>query len=96
MFYKCTITCDFQVGLINYSNKAKLEIKLNDYTTKAQLDAAIASVPYKDGNTNTSGAIWRLENELFSFANGDRSAVPNIALVSENKYTYFLFGAGDN
>ena len=41
----------------------------------------IGRISYDDGNTNTSGGLFKMNEEVFITANGDRQNVDNIAIV---------------
>ena len=41
----------------------------------------IGRISYDDGNTNTSGGLFKMNEEVFVAANGDRQNVDNIAIV---------------
>lgn len=71
---------NYQFSLINYGDKAKLNFTFNQYLTNALVDKAIAEVPWKNQQTNTSGALWRTLEGYLS-ANGARGDAPNIVLL---------------
>ena len=55
---------------------------LNAYTTKAEVQNAVAFVnDVTILGTNTAAAIERMRQDVFSAANGDRNSVDNIAIV---------------
>jgi hypothetical protein len=54
---------------------------LNTYTTKDELVAAVDSITYVGGNTNTSGGLRAMHYEQFIQSRGDRIDIPNIAFV---------------
>ena len=70
-----------QVGLINYGNRAKVEFQLDEYYSRSELKYAVASVPWKDQKTNTSGALWKMSYDVFTHEHGDREDAANIALL---------------
>ena len=62
-------------------NKATLNFYLCNFTDVASLATAIRNIPYKDGNTNTTGGMRLMRQEIFNRANCDRSDVPNVAVL---------------
>ncbi|ELU06076.1 hypothetical protein CAPTEDRAFT_79789, partial [Capitella teleta] len=61
-----------QIGVISYGTKATVHLDLDDYTTQNRLYSAIDDIPWKDQETNTSGAIRTMRTILFTEARGDR------------------------
>lgn len=70
-----------RVGVVVYGNKAKPVFHLNKYSDKKLLGDAILGIRYLDQNTNTSGGIRVMHQDMFTAANGDRPNAPNIAIV---------------
>ncbi|CAD5114775.1 DgyrCDS3819 [Dimorphilus gyrociliatus] len=70
-----------RVGVVVYGNKAKPVFHLNEYSDKKLLGNAILGIKYLDQNTNTSGGIRVMHEQMFTTANGDRPNAPNIAVV---------------
>jgi len=62
-------------------NEATLNFYLCNFTDVASLAAAIRNIPYKDGNTNTTGGMRLMRQEIFNRANCDRPRVPNVAVL---------------
>lgn len=61
-----------QVSLVQYSDDAKTEFKLNTYHDKGIVISALKSVRYRGGNTKTGTQLkktnhhqWQKEDELF-------------------------------
>ena len=70
-----------RVGLIWYGNKADVAFYLDTYGNRREVLRKIEEIPWKDQETNTSGAIRLMRTELFTPARGDRPEVPNIGVV---------------
>lgn len=70
-----------RVGLITYSTEDHVMFQMNSYRTKADVYDAIDNVPYNFGSTNTADALQTMREEMFTFGNGDRPNVDNIAIV---------------
>ena len=66
---------------MRFSNKGETVFMLNKYEDKKSMTDAINNIPYVDGKTNTADGIRIMHKELFTFKNGDRSDVQNIAIV---------------
>lgn len=71
----------YQISVINFGDKAKLNFTFNQYPTNALVDRAIAEVPWKDQQTNTSGALWRAIDWAYNITSGDRRDAPNIVML---------------
>ena len=68
-----------RVGVISYSNSPSLVIPLGFYDTYSELAAAIRSIPYSEGMTNTASALDLLPT---AFATARVSeGVPRVAAV---------------
>lgn len=75
-----------RIGLITYSASPKLEFGLNSYQTTEELVEAVDNVRQRYGNTNTAAALRGLRELGFVEENGDRSDVPNVAvLITDGK-----------
>jgi len=70
-----------RVGFLTYGNRAHIIFNLNNYTDPAQMKTAVSAAKFLDENTNTSGGISTAVNVMFTEANGDRPAAPNIMVV---------------
>ena len=64
-----------------YSEFAQDEFYLNTHNTKTAVQEAIKNVVYMGSFTNTSGGLRHMKDIQFTSARGDRSNVPNIAIV---------------
>ena len=67
--------------LLHQGNAATLNFYLNNFTDVASLQNAIRNIRYLGGWTNTTGALRLMRTEIFNHANGDRSNVPNVAIL---------------
>lgn len=70
-----------QVSVISFGNRATIAFYLNEYTNKQDIFAAIDEIPWKDQETNTSGGIRTMHEQIFIPERGDRRGVPNIGIV---------------
>jgi len=62
-------------------NDAIVNFYLNTFKTAAQVTSNISNFVYMGGNTNTTGGLRVMRTEVFTAANGDRPAVPNICIL---------------
>ncbi|KAL8562983.1 hypothetical protein ACOMHN_004675 [Nucella lapillus] len=70
-----------RVGVVKYASSVYTELHLNDHFNKASVKSAISSIYYTSGGTYTHKALEQVRTSMFTSANGDRSAIPNIAIV---------------
>ncbi|KAF7655536.1 hypothetical protein LDENG_00054530 [Lucifuga dentata] len=70
-----------RVGVVQYSNDARTEFKLNEHLTRAALLRAITNLPYKGGNTMTGNALDYLLKNSFTEAAGSRTGFPKVAII---------------
>jgi len=69
------------VSNIAAGNKATLNFYLNNFTDEQSLTNAVRSIRYLSGNTNTTGGLRLMRTEIFSVEHGDRSWVPDVAVL---------------
>jgi len=62
-------------------NEATLNFYLTNFTDERSLVNAVRRIPYKGGNTNTTGGLRLMRREIFNRANGDRRDVSNVAVL---------------
>ena len=62
-------------------NEATLNFYLTNYTDVTSVTNAVRNIAYVGGNTNTTGGLRLMRTEIFNPANGDRSDVPNVAIL---------------
>jgi len=67
--------------LMCLGNRATLNFYLTNYTDTQTLVSAVRNIRYIGGNTNTTGGLRLMRTEIFNTANGDRSDVPNVAIL---------------
>lgn len=67
--------------LLRQGNEATLNFYLTNFTDVRSLTTAIRNIQYLGGNTNTTGGLRLMRTEVFNGANGDRSDVPNVAIL---------------
>uniref|UniRef100_A0A674MXT1 Collagen alpha-1(XII) chain n=1 Tax=Takifugu rubripes TaxID=31033 RepID=A0A674MXT1_TAKRU len=70
-----------QVSLVQYSDDAKTEFKLNTYYNKGVVISALKSVRYRGGNTKTGIALKHVYEKVFTSDNGMRRNVPKVLVV---------------
>ncbi|XP_067901672.1 collagen alpha-1(XII) chain-like isoform X2 [Heterodontus francisci] len=70
-----------QISLVQFSDDAKAEFKLNTYSDKVKVLAALQMIPYKGGNTKTGRALKFLRDNVFIYPNGMRKTVPKVLVV---------------
>ena len=62
-------------------NEATLNFYLTNFTDVSSIRNAVRNIRYLGGNTNTTGGLRLMRTEIFNAANGDRSDVPNVAIL---------------
>jgi len=70
-----------RVGLVTYSSNVGTSINLSTFSSASRLQAAIASLRYSGGLTNTAAALAYVRTRMLTSAAGDRSNVPNVVVV---------------
>ena len=70
-----------RIGIVSFSNSARLEFSLNQYDTKEQIKDAVRRIPYYDAWTNTAAALTVARTDCFRPLSGDRPQAKNIAIV---------------
>jgi len=75
------VCCCIVSTLLRQGNKATLNFYLTNFTDVGSLTTAIRNIQYLGGNTNTTGGLRLMRTEVFNRANGDRSDVPNVAIL---------------
>ncbi|KAK6490157.1 collagen alpha-1(XII) chain-like isoform X1 [Huso huso] len=70
-----------QVSLVQYSDDAKIEYKLNTYNDKGMTLAALQLVRYRGGNTRTGVALKYIGEKVFTKESGMRRNVPKVLVV---------------
>ena len=89
-----------RVGVASYGSGANVNFNLIDYTNHNAVNNAIDQIPWKDQETNTSGAVRLMYRDMFTEANGDRPGVPNLGLVvtdgASNRDEHLTIPEADN
>ena len=70
-----------RVGLVVYASHVEFTFNLNTYSTVWSVQAAIASLRYPRGSTNTAAALAYVRTHMLTAEAGDRGNVPNIVAV---------------
>ena len=70
-----------RIGAILFSDTARLEFALNQYSDIEQLKMALRNIMYEGLSTNTPEALRMARQQCFNEASGDRSDVQNIAVI---------------
>ncbi|XP_038672798.1 collagen alpha-1(XII) chain-like isoform X2 [Scyliorhinus canicula] len=70
-----------QISLVQFSDDAKAEFKLDTYSSKGMALAALQIIRYKGGNTKTGRALEFLYDNVFIYPNGMRKTVPKVLVV---------------
>jgi collagen type VI alpha len=71
---------DVRFGVVLFSDNTQEVFRLNRFNSRADMIVAIEAIKYIRGTTNTASALNWLRQTGFN-GNGDRSSVPNIAVV---------------
>merc|ERR1719192_121171 len=72
---------DVQVGTIEYSEGVDLRFNLKDYSTVAEVQAAIDALPLYGHTTNTASALKTLYTSMYTPETGARPDVLPVAIV---------------
>ncbi|XP_013997162.2 collagen alpha-1(XIV) chain isoform X3 [Salmo salar] len=70
-----------QVAIVQFSDDARTEFKLNSYDDKERLLEAINRISYKGGNTKTGLAIRHVKDTIFTVGGGIRRGIPKVLVV---------------
>ena len=66
------------MGLITFGDVVYRWVELNWFTNKDDLVSSVATIPWSNEDTNTSGAIWYTREMMFIVNQGDRPDARNI------------------
>ena len=69
------------VGVILFSNEARIQFSLTEFTDESSLLSAIDDIPYRGGNTNTADALRLLLSSARDGTMELRGGYPHIAIV---------------
>ena len=70
-----------RVGIVTYSSGIGAGFNLSEHSSVASVQAAISSLTYSGGGTNTAAALAHVRTTMLTSAAGDRSNVPNVVVV---------------
>ena len=70
-----------RVGIMIFSTAPQVEFHLNEFSTKADVFAAIDNIPYIYGSTNTADALEMMWSQMYTARNGDRPGIPNTCVI---------------
>lgn len=70
-----------RVGIVVFSNIAYPAFYLNSFNNTVDMLYNISHTRYIYGQTNTAEALWLMRTKMFTTENGDRSHIPNVAVV---------------
>ena len=70
-----------RVGVVTFSDDAKLEFTMNQYYHTNDIQEAVLSIFLTGGQTNTGKALRIARTQCFNRNNGERPDVPNIVIV---------------
>jgi len=70
-----------RVALVAFSSGVRFIFKLNTHNSVSSIKAAISSLGYSRGGTNTARALAYVRTAVLTLAAGDRGDVPNIVVV---------------
>ncbi|CAG2219179.1 unnamed protein product [Mytilus edulis] len=70
-----------KVGILSFSNTAKIEFPMTRYSTKLDVFQAIDRISHISGNTNIAVAFEKVRSEMFPTYNGDRDNVSKVVML---------------
>ncbi|XP_051868952.1 collagen alpha-1(XII) chain-like isoform X2 [Pristis pectinata] len=70
-----------QISLVQFSDDAKAEFKLDTYHDKGRVLSALQMIQYKGGNTKTGRALKFMNDHVLVHSNGMRKSVPKVLVV---------------
>jgi len=70
-----------RVGLVTYYTEVGTGFNLSDHSSVSSVQAAIMSLSYQGGGTNTAVALRHVRTRMLTSAAGDRPNVPNVVVV---------------
>jgi len=70
-----------RVAVVTFSSVVRSYFYLNAYSTVASIQAAILSLTYRGGSTNTAAALTYAHTTILNRLRGDRSDVANVVIV---------------
>ena len=70
-----------RIAAIVFSEQVTLAFSLDRYTNAQDVQQALTNIAYLGQTTNTPQALIQTRNQCFNAATGDRSNVPNLAII---------------
>ncbi|XP_067657204.1 location of vulva defective 1-like [Haliotis asinina] len=70
-----------RIGVLTFSYSVRLYAYLNSYTTARALQEVVKNISYDSSSTYTAAGLWAANNHIFVSQRGDRSDVPNVAIL---------------
>ena len=71
-----------RLGVVRFSTSVATEFQLDTYLNdKTAMKQHIDAMPFEGFDTNISGALQRARTDIFVENHGDRSFIPNVAIV---------------
>ena len=69
-------------AVVTFNTLPEIEVHLKDYVgDEGGLEYDLLTLEYNPGHTNTAGLLKVIRDQVFTFENGDRPAVPNLVLI---------------
>jgi len=75
-----------RIGVIQYSDNAKIEVNFNEYFTTKDLNTSIDGIPFTRGGSRIDRALKLARDELFTTANGARNGAEKILILLSDGY----------
>lgn len=72
---------DTRVGVVTFSSGVRSRFNLGTHSSVAAVKAAISSITFSNGGTNTAAALAHVRTSMLTSSAGDRSNVPNVVVV---------------
>ena len=70
-----------RIGVIQYSDNAKIEVNFNEYFTTKDLNTSIDGIPFTRGGSRIDRALKLARDELFTTANGARNGAEKVIAI---------------
>ena len=81
-----------RIGVIRYSDDAKIEVNFNEYFTNKDLYTSVDSIPFTRGGSRIDKALKMARDQLFTVRNGARNDAKKVSyLVDSTNVSYSSF-----
>lgn len=70
-----------RIGVITFATSVSVIAYMNSQTNATSLQEVVKNITYDRGYTNTAAGLWAANYKVFQRSNGDRSEVPNVAIL---------------